>query len=383
MKNKSFFGLYFTFWLADACLMPFLGLYFEECGFSGRQISVLAIVEAVVSPLFSLIIGAMMSRVKRPRSVLILLPILCSVVAFGMSNFSAFVPVLIFEALLYVVRPPINDIADKLLVHRLGDHAEKYSLYRLGGSLGYGLGAIIGGSIYSIYHSRASFSMYSMIILVTALFAFFVGEDKDADACSWTNRISFSSFKFDRYFVFIYGTLTLYGILSSSYGKYLAIYCTQQGFGPAFSGKLIAMAMVGEIITFIIYPKINAKLKKTSRLSLAFFLAAMRISSICFVKYLPLWFIVIGISSGGGTFAILSTTMTVEIERRYKGPEGFAAQAMKGICIYSLGYAIGTVALGEFYEKGKLMAGYTVNVVIALLCVVLFLLLSFRRKDSF
>ena len=63
-KNFIFFAIYFCFWLADALLIPYLGLFFEEIGLSGAQIALLSVVESVVPPVSAVLLGLIMSTVR-------------------------------------------------------------------------------------------------------------------------------------------------------------------------------------------------------------------------------------------------------------------------------------------------------------------------------
>ena len=382
MKNAPFFAVYLTYWLAYAALYPYLGLFYVERGFSGRQIAAFSIAEAVVTPVMSLLIGLLMARTRRTRRVLALLPALCCLAAAGLYFAGTFPLTLLCVALLCTFQPPVNDVCDRLLIHRLRAHPERYSRYRLGGSVGYGIGVVIAGSLYLRWGHRSSFALYTAAILAAAFFCTRIPQGDAPESADAQERFSLRRLRPDRWFFFLYGAMVLYGIVESAYGKFMMIYAAGQGVSTAVSSTLVAAAMAGEMSMFLLFPLITARLSPTRQIALSFALCACRVWTLTWIGRLPAGVVLLGQFLGGGAFSIISTAETVLIGCAYPGKEGYTAQALKNIANSSVGYAVGSAILGELYQRGRLRAGYTGIAVLPLACAALYFLLSLEKRTG-
>lgn len=344
MKNAPFFAIYLTYWLSHAALYPYLGLFYVERGFSGRQIAAFSVVEAIVTPIMSLLVGLLMSKTRRTKYVLAMFPILCCLTVAGIYVSKTFPLMLLCIVVLYTFQPPINDVCDRLLINRLQPHPERYSRYRLGGSIGYGIGVMAAGSLHLTYGHKSSFALYMIVILITAFLCTRIPEENNIACKGSQEQPSFSLFRLNRLFLFIYGTMVLYGIVESAYGKFMMIHAAGQGVSTTVSSTLVAAAMAGEMSMFLLVPLITGRLSIKQQIALSFALCSCRVWSLTWVGSLPTGIVLLGQFLGGGAFSIISTAETVLIGHTYPGKEGYSAQALKNIANSSVGYAIGSVA---------------------------------------
>ena len=50
MKNKPYFGVYLFYWMANAVLLPYIGIIYKQKGLTGSQIGAMSVLEAVIIP---------------------------------------------------------------------------------------------------------------------------------------------------------------------------------------------------------------------------------------------------------------------------------------------------------------------------------------------
>jgi PPP family 3-phenylpropionic acid transporter len=147
MKKAYSFFFYMLSFAAVAFLMPNFVLYYQGLGFTGMQIGILAgmapLITMIGAPLWTGLADAK-SRHKLIMS-LTLLATICLVSIFPLID--ALVPVLLLLGLFAIFNAPIPAFADSATMAMLGDEKEMYGRVRLGGTIGYGIAAILTGII--------------------------------------------------------------------------------------------------------------------------------------------------------------------------------------------------------------------------------------------
>ena len=145
---------YLVYYASAVFFQPFVILYFQELGFTGTQIGLLAgaipLVFMLSAPLWTGIADAS-NRHKLIMSVAIV------VTAFLTSLFSqikTFIPILPIVLLYAVFAAPIISFADSATMAMLADNKEMYGRVRLGGTFGWGLVAPLAGLIIQRYGIR-------------------------------------------------------------------------------------------------------------------------------------------------------------------------------------------------------------------------------------
>ena len=104
----------------------------------------MSVLEAVIIPVAGGMVGLILGRVKKIKWFIALLPLLCMLSAIGLYLSEGIFALICSAGCLYFFQTPINDATDRLLIARLGNNANRFSNYRLGGSGGYGIGALLG-----------------------------------------------------------------------------------------------------------------------------------------------------------------------------------------------------------------------------------------------
>ena len=382
--NTIFFTDYFVFWLADAFLIPYLGLFYVERNLSGAQIALLSVIEAVVTPLSAIAIGLLMNMVHSKRAFFVGLPVGSAVAAMIMYYSGSFGGIIVATAVVYLCRTPFSTMVDRVLMARLHDRPEDYGVFRLGGSMGYGVGALIAGAVYSAFKCRPLFFMYVPAIIITGLCCLkFPMEEERASGRNRPDLKALFNVKAmvgSGSFLKIYGTLALFGFITSSAGKYMAVYVDQQGLDSSVTGRMIAFAMIGEIVMFIVFPAFSKKFGPEALFFFGFLFYMARSVSILFIASLPLWLVMVMQIIGGAEFSVMWSAATSMVEMNYPPESGFLAHTLKSVFNTSIGYSLGCVLLSVFYDLGRMKAGFGVLTAVNAACLIWYGLMAVRKK---
>lgn len=370
--NKPYFGVYSFYWMAYAVLLPYIGIIYEQKGLTGSQIGAISVIEAVIIPLAGAMVGFALARIKKVKLFLASLPLLCVFSAMLLYVSRGYFALIFAVACLYFFQTPINDATDRLLIARLGENANCFSNYRLGGSIGYGIGALVASALCIGFGYDILFALYCIIMLFAAGCILLLPMPGNISNTKAEPSKRFFRFPINGRFTYIYGTMLLYGYIEAAYGKFMALHIIEQGFATTVMGYIIAATMVGEFLIFVFFPKLTRHMSAACQLMVSFFLGMLRLCSLAYVSWLPMPILLICQMLGGGAFAILYTTITVLIEQTYPNEMGFAAQALKNIASNGVGYVLGSISLGILYERVSLYFGYCLHACISIIAFMLF-----------
>ncbi len=161
------FGVYFTF----------LNVYLRSAGMTGSEIGFNGTVVGVFSMLGTFAWSYLADRTGRPR-------VLLAVGAIGTLVGAQFVPLVaayglqpafwwyvVINAFVGLMNASINTLIDSTVVAMLGDQRHKYGVYRLGGSIGFIVGAVGAGQLYDRVGYGWMFASFAVVMLGFAALA--------------------------------------------------------------------------------------------------------------------------------------------------------------------------------------------------------------------
>jgi PPP family 3-phenylpropionic acid transporter len=154
---KAFYLLYFG---AAAALSPFLPIYYQNNGLSGRQIGLLLAIPPIVmlvgAPLWSSLADATQQH-KRLLVLAIVLTLLSVAVLSITTSFSSFIP---FVAAYALFLAPVMPLVDNTVLKMLGERSSEYGKQRFWGALGWGLAAPVVGWLVESSGLRWTFYIF-------------------------------------------------------------------------------------------------------------------------------------------------------------------------------------------------------------------------------
>jgi PPP family 3-phenylpropionic acid transporter len=343
-----FFLLYVFYWSASSCIVPYLGPYYELRGLGGVQIGLLGGLMSVITMFASLLAGSLADSWNRPKIVICG----CCIGLMGTAvllRFSSFYRTLILTSgLFYFLNAPIQFLTDKLLLDNLQKQPERYSWFRLGGSLGYCLGSFTIGFIIA---RRTLFSVFPIFILTIGLCAILLPfipvplEQKKKEPKPAFR--GFTEILHHRRFFFIYGTMTLFGLVEAALTFY-ALHLKNHNYTPQSIGFLLATTMIGEIVGFLFIPRLLKQAGPEKVIALSFICQIIRSGSLALI--LPMPFMVLCQFIGGFSFPMIWASITHLINETFSSRMGNLAQGLKTLANSGLAQLIGIPLAGILYQ---------------------------------
>jgi PPP family 3-phenylpropionic acid transporter len=342
MKRALPFSFYFTYFAALAFLQPFVILYFQELGFSGAQIGLLAgiipLVAMVGYPLWTGLADAKM-RHKRIMSLTILVSVLTAGMFPLIKSFGLLIPIVFIYALFAA---PVISLADSATLSMLGDKKDMYGRVRLGGTIGWGLVALIAGVIIERYGIRWAFWGYSAIMVFTFLI------------CQWFTfgqagvrepmRANIRKVLTDRRWVLFLSLMFLGGVAFTAVNSYLFPYMEELEIRRSTMGVALTIATIAELPVLFFSNYLIDRFKARGLVFIGMFITGLRLLLYALLNFQS--GILIFQLLSGLTFPLVwvgAVSYANEI-----APEGMkaTAQGLLGAVMFGFGGAAGGAAGG-------------------------------------
>ena len=140
-------AVYFFYYAALACLVPFMSLYYQERGLNGTQIGVLSGIIPFIVWLSAPFWGGIADARRAHRGVLLLTIAGLCVSVLALSFAASFATLLVGVIAYAFFIGPIVPLVDNAVLGMLGEHKERYGRVRLWGSFGFASGALLLGPV--------------------------------------------------------------------------------------------------------------------------------------------------------------------------------------------------------------------------------------------
>jgi MFS transporter, PPP family, 3-phenylpropionic acid transporter len=158
-------AFYFCFFAAGAAFMPFLPLFYEGIGLSGRHIGLLVGIPPLISLASAPLWGGLADATQQHKRLLLLAiggSLAAVLVLSTLDSFYWLLPVVLLYAF---SSAPIMPLVDSTVLGLLGNNKDQYGKQRLWGAIGWGLtGPIIG---ILIQRTGLQWAFYGYLILMT------------------------------------------------------------------------------------------------------------------------------------------------------------------------------------------------------------------------
>lgn len=356
--NRTFFFLYLFFWLGENCLSQYLGVFYEAQGLTGTQIGVVGGVfnGAVIAA--ALAVGLAGDALGRPRRILLVLcggMILGTGLLFGLRGW----PVMLVAVAVYgFAYSPFNGIADKALMSRIAGTPQLFGRYRMGGTLGAGIGVLIAGALILRAPFVSLFAVYWVAALVCAGCVLAMPGEPSAAPEARASWRDYRQILRSPAFVPIYLTLAVWGFTESGVMQFQALHVARCGLSSSYTSLFVAAAMVGESITFALVPRIIRRLGMSRTIALAFLLQFGRAGTLALLGTLPLGVVLVFQTLGGGAYASLYSVVTQAVSREFPEQVSCSAHTLKLVVNRGVGTTCGSLLLGVLYQRGESVAAY-------------------------
>lgn len=239
---KSFYFLYYA---AAASLVPFLIIYYEQLGFSGRQIGFLAAIPPLVILVSAPLWGAAADATKQHKRLLMFAIAGALVVVFFFSKTIAFawiIPVVVVYAFFAA---PIMPLVDASTMDWLGEGRNLYGRIRLWGAIGWGVSAPLIG--WLIEHSSVGWAFYGYIVLMLGGLAvawFLPIRETSAQQPFWSGLRLIAG---NRQWLLFLAVVFIGGMCLAIVSNFLFLYMNGLGASKTLMGLALTFATLSEL----------------------------------------------------------------------------------------------------------------------------------------
>jgi len=332
------FSFYFFNFAASAAVLPYVVLYYQELGFSGTQIGLLTGITPLITLVSAPFWTGLADTTRRHRLILGIVLLIGSVILAVLPLLRVFLPVFLLIIGLNLLLGPVNSFSDSASMTMLGEKKELFGRVRLGGTLGYGVFAILSGTIVQNLGLRAAFWVSAGV-----MFAAFIVSRKLEFSTVESVRVEggglHSLLKNPRWIGFL--VLAFAGGLSvAGLNSYILPYMGEIGSSELLMGIALAFGTVFEIPVLFFGDRLLKKLKPWRLYTLSLVLSGIR-----FLLYAanPFPAAVLAIQMLNGlTFPIMWVAGVAYADEI--APEGFrtTAQGIFSAFVVGIGNAVGS-----------------------------------------
>jgi PPP family 3-phenylpropionic acid transporter len=339
-------AFYFVFFAALAGVVPYLALYYQDKGFSGREIGFLTGLVPLVTMVGASLWGMLSDATGRHR--LLFAIALCGVwvSVFLMTqaeSFNQFIPIVVVYAFFF---SPIIPLTDNSVVAALGERSGEYGRIRVWGSYGWGLAALFVGVIIERYGLLWGFGCF----MITWPILFFLGyrmpmSTKAARSRFWRElRILLA----ERHWILFLIVALIEGMSLGIFLSFLFLYLEDMGSSRAIMGLALTMATLSEIPVFLYSQRLFKRWNAPFLLAMSLFFTVVR--SFAYVSMTAPWQVLLINLLHGPTFALMWAAGVAYANQLAPPGLGATAQGVFSGMVMGLGSALGAFSGGFLYD---------------------------------
>jgi PPP family 3-phenylpropionic acid transporter len=374
MRKIYPFSFYLLYFGANACILPYMVLYYQSLGFSGAQIGFLF----AISPLITLVGAPFWTGIAdttHRHRLIMSITLLASVGLAALFPFTRTITaVFVLLSLFSLMVAPINAFADTATMTMLGDQKNMYGRVRSGGTIGWGVVAPIAGIVIARYGLNWAFWSYATLLFIGFLISqrFVFSEVKQQVSIKHGMRELFSNQRIVLFLITAFAT----GMALTSINSFLSAYMGGLGIGKATLGFALAIATISELPVLFFADRLLAKLKPHGLLILSMFATTIRL--FLYVIFDSVTGILVFQLINGFTFAALWVAGVSYINEN--APPGLSAttQGVFGATVFGFGSAAGGFLGALLLEQVGGAQMYTIFGALMLLMLIVYILLERR-----
>ncbi len=371
LKDKSIpywqlSSVYFSNCLVLGLVLPFWGLYLQSIGQSESQIgisSALILASNFLAPFFWTKFTSSSNSTK-----IIRLGVSCAfITSLALFLFSGFLGTSLLIFLICFCWQGINPLVESLTLSHLASKSLYYGQIRLWGSIGFVVSVSVLGLFFD-YFSISNFPfIFSFLLFVMVVFVAITPQKKVLEQKSKKLDIV-SKIKSSKTLLLFIGVFLLQ-LSDGAYVGFYSLYLSSKGYSISVIGNLWAVAVIAEVIMFMVTFKLIRQFGADKLLFVAFILTSIRWS---LIAYFPGNLIILIFAQVLHAFTFSAAHSSIlELIKIHFGEE----DQNKGILVYSSFCLAGATAIGSIFSGVIWEANmniFAISSVIALLaaCVI-------------
>lgn len=341
-------GVYFFYYAALACLVPFMSLYYQEQGLNGTQIGILAGTIPLVTWVSAPFWGGIADARKRHRAVLLLTiaGLWAAVLALYFArSFNGMLATVILYAFFI---GPIVPLVDNAVLTLLGDHKAGYGRVRLWGSLGWGLAASLLGPVLERAGLGWSFYGFLGFMAINFVVAARLPMHISGDGARPAYRAGLGVLSRNGRFLLLLLASLVFGLTLGVLLSYQFLFLDELGAGRALMAWSLTAATLSEVPFWFLSAGLLRRFG-TSRM-IAFALAIATVRNLAMGALVNPWWVLPINLLHGPSFAVLWAAGVADADAAAPPGLGATAQGLFSGMMFGLGSALGGFLGGPAYE---------------------------------
>lgn len=326
--------------------MPFLALYYEGLGLSGRQIGVLTAIPPLIALFAASLWGGLADATRQHRRLLGLAvagAIVCVLALSLASSFAALGVLIVGYAFFFA---PVNPLVDNSAMEMLGERKSQYGQLRLWGAIGWGAAAPLIGRLVEVHGLRWSFLGYALImgLGLVVILRLPISETGMGGSFWHGFRVLMARRRWILFLIVVFVAGLGAGILNN----YLFLYMNQLGASETLMGLSLTVATLSELTVFALSGRMLQRWGTGRMLAISIVAMVIRMLAYSLITT-PAGVLVIQLLHGF-TFAALWTAGVAYANN--VAPRGMGATAQGVFSGVTMGLAAATGALvgGWLYQ---------------------------------
>jgi PPP family 3-phenylpropionic acid transporter len=338
---------YFLFFAAAAALAPFLALYYEQLGSTGRQIGVLTAIPPIVTMIAASLWSGLADATQQHHRLLILAIIGAMFFALAISFAVSFWLLALLVVMFAFFTAPIIPLVDNAAMETLGERKNQYGKLRLWGAVGWGVSAPFVGLLVEQFSPSWSFYGYIGFMFAGLLLVFGlpIGHAGIGQAF-WRG---FGALMGNRRWLFFLVIIFIAGIGSSMTHNYLFLYMNQLGASTTVMGLALTVATLSELAVYAFSDKMLDRWG--TRKMLAISIIAMIVRMLTYSVIMLPWMVLIIQLLHGLAFSVQWVAGVAYANKIAPPGMGATAQGIFSGVSMGLAAAVGAFIGGWLYES--------------------------------
>jgi PPP family 3-phenylpropionic acid transporter len=366
-SSKAFYFLYYG---AAASLIPFLVIYYERLGLSGRQIGFLAAIPPFVFLISAPAWGTAADATKQHKRLLMVAIAGALAVVFIFSRTTAFVWIIPVAVVYAFLAAPIMPLVDASTMDWLGEKRNLYGRIRLWGAIGWGITAPLIG--WLIERSGVQWAFYGYIILMLGglVVAWFLPiRETSAQQPFWSGMRLFAG---NRQWLLFLAVVFIGGTCMAIILNFLFLYMNDLGVSKTLMGLTLTFATISELPIFFYSNRLLNRWGARGLLLIA--LAATVVRALAYTVVSDPWMFLVVSLLHGLTFSAMWVAGVSFADSMAPEGLGATAQGLFSAVLLGLGGIAGGLIGGFLYDELGAVAMFRWAAAFALVGLVVFAL---------
>lgn len=369
------FILSFLIYATLAFVAPFQVLFYQGLHFTGPQIGLLVGLAPLITLLTTPFWTGWADANRHHRQIMSLILLGSALALFFLPLAGNFWLVLVLTLLYSIFYAPLASFNDSATLHMLADKKELYGRIRLGGTIGFGLAALVSGNLVAQFDLKAAF-WGGVILLLLALVVcqkLEFGQAHSQD--NQRTKARFSDLLVNRQWYFFLALAFIGGMALVPANNYLFPYLQELNTSEAMMGALLTFGTLLEIPVLFFGHHLLRRLKPYNLFRLAMIITGIRL--ILFALSRSATHVLLPQLLNGFSFPAMWLAGVAYADEQ--APPGLrtTAQGLLGAMVFGFGAAAGGFIGGALLES---ISGRNLFYLYGIVTIVATLLISFWQS---